>query len=90
MPERGNREPGINPSEDAEAARAAINYLMQHEPLVTCTFPPDDRPSEGIRRIIAPYLVGIEAEIGELVVRYLLDRLAPHLRIGGLVEPLSP
>jgi hypothetical protein len=83
-------EPGDDPIEEPEAARAAISYIMQHKPLVICTFPPDDQPSEEIRQMIAPYLVGIEAEIAGLVTRYLLSRLAPHLGIGGLVEPPSP
>jgi hypothetical protein len=77
-------EPGDDPIEEPEAARAAINYLVQHEPLVNCTFPPDGQPSEDIRRTITPYLDGIEAEIADLVTRYLLDRLAPHLRISGI------
>jgi hypothetical protein len=48
------------------------------------SFNPDDPPSEAILRLLSPHLVGIEKEIGELVSRYLIARLAPSLRLGKI------
>jgi hypothetical protein len=68
----------------SEAARAAINYLMVHDPVVTVTFPEGDPPSEEMLRLLAPHMVGIEKDAAELVGRYLTQQLAAHLGLGGI------
>lgn len=71
---------------DNEAtARAAIEYLTYHIPVITVSFSTDDPPSEEMRRLVAPYLDGISGEVGELVARYLMQSLAnDHLGLGGI------
>jgi hypothetical protein len=79
---------GADDGEDDEAtARRGIEYLAFHDPIICVSFNPDDPPSEAILRLLSPHLVGIEKEISHLLSRYLMERLAPHLRLGGIEIP---
>jgi hypothetical protein len=70
---------------EAEVARATINYLMVHQPVVAVSFPEDDPPSQEMLRLVAPHVEGMEQEMAELVARYLCESLAPHLGLSGIV-----
>jgi hypothetical protein len=68
-----------------ETARRAIEYLADRALVVTCTFPADDPPSPQVRALVEPYLHDAQAEVGDLLVRYVLRRLADeHLGLGGI------
>jgi hypothetical protein len=61
--------------DNEQLAREAISYLMFHDLVFTWNFA-DDPPSEEIRRLIMPYMDGIQADFGNVVSRYLTSRLA--------------
>ena len=68
-----------------ETARRAIEYLAGHDLVVAVTFPEDDPPSPQVRALVKPYLRDAQAEVGDLLVRYLMRRLADdHLGLGGM------
>jgi hypothetical protein len=69
---------------DEATARRGIEYLAFHDPIISVTFPEDDPPSEEILRLLSPHIVGVEQDLGELVSRYLVQQLAPHLRLGKI------
>jgi len=68
----------------SEVARRAINYLMEHQPVVTVSFPPDHPPSLEMLRLLAPHVVGMEQEMSVLVARFLSESIASHLGISGM------
>ncbi len=71
-----------------ETARRAIEYLADRALVVTCTFPADGPPSPKVRDLVEPYLRGARGEVGGLLVRYVLRRLADeHLGLGGDLRP---
>jgi hypothetical protein len=68
-----------------EAARRAIEYLAGHDLVVAVTFPKSDPPSPKVRDLVEPYLRGAQTEVGDLLVRYVMRRLADeHLGLGGI------
>jgi hypothetical protein len=80
------KEHNLGGDDLSEVARATIEYLMLHDPIVVVNFPEDDPPSEDIRRLLVPYLEGISEELGELVSRYLTESLAPRLGISEMAS----
>lgn len=76
------------PDEDTElAARRAIEWLSGHSLVVSVGFPENDPPSEAARRLLAPYMVGMENDIGDLACRYLMQSAATRLGLGGIETP---
>lgn len=68
----------------SKVARAAIEYLMYHQPVVVVSFPEGDPPSQEMLRLLAPHVVGMEGEIAELVAQYLCQSLTPRLGLSGI------
>jgi len=70
-------------------ARRTIEYLTYHNPRISVSFLADPPPSEQMLRLLEPYLVNIEVEVGETVARYMIQSLAKdHLEMNwlGVIE----
>jgi len=68
----------------SEVARRTLNYLMEHQPIVTVRFPEDHPPSEEMLRLLAPHVVGMEGEMAVLVGRFLSESIASRLGLKGI------
>jgi hypothetical protein len=72
----GACDKGGTAGDDEETARRAIEWLADHTPVVTCTFPASDPPSAQVKRLVEPYLRDAGAEVGDLLSRYVMRQLA--------------
>lgn len=76
-----------DPGSDNElTARRTIEYLTYHNPLISVSFRANPPLTEEMRRLLQPYLMNIEVEVGETVARYMIQSLAKdHLEMKWLV-----
>ena len=71
-----------------ETTRRAIEYLAGHGVAVAVPFPEAAPPSLQVRALVEPYLRDAQAEVGDLLVRYVMRRLADdYLGLGGDLRP---
>jgi len=66
-----------NEANRAELARQAIEYLVEHDFVLTWDFSATEPPPEEIRQLLAPYFVDGEIELttSRLLCDYLVSRL---------------
>ncbi len=82
----GGCDNGGNAEDDEENARRAIEWLSDHEPVVTVTFPTGDPPSVRVKDLVEPYLRRAEPEVAELLARYTMKSLADDFLGPGRID----
>jgi hypothetical protein len=69
--ENGDRPTAGRAGDDEVTARRAIEYLTDHDPVVSCTFPTDEPPSAEVQGLVEPYLRAAGADVGELLSHWV-------------------